>query len=90
MNAENIALRSLNGYTLSVSELLTYKASIIQKIKSLGSYAFFMHVKGYDSYKIGKTVGCKTWLVRVSYVIYLFHKNLTKNTRKKRLKIKKK
>ena len=88
ISAGNIDFNYEKGYTLAVKELLSYdQALFIDKIKSLGVYAYFLSKKSKSSKAIAKELGCSRLFVLFSKQIYKIKKVFTSNIRERKLRI---
>ena len=81
-------LKSYEGYSLYIKELLTYKEiPIIEKIIWLGVYSYLCHQNGISDKEISKKIKKSKLIVWVSRTLYKMKSRGSANARKKKLRV---
>lgn len=82
-------LKSYNGYSLYIKELMKYKElPFVDKIKWLGVYSYICHKNGISDKKTSEKIDTSLSLVLMSRMLYMVKSRGTKNARKEKLRIK--
>lgn len=88
LSMNNGDLKSYEGYSLYIKELLTYnQISMIEKIKWLGVYSYLCHQNGISDKETSEKIEISKLLVFFSRILYKLKSIGSENARKKKLRI---